>query len=324
MPDRSHGPLRRFVRAAAVVVGWPLMLGAGVSLLAIADGGERSVPVVLAAALGGFVPIALAAASVVFLVAGHRRSGLLALALLATVVIWLHPQPRGGASPSGGVGLTVITANLLFGQADAGAFVADLRTRHPDILVLNELTPGAVGRLRAAGIGEVLPYDHVAAADGPRGTAIWSRTPLTATRRVPGLVFEALEARTVVAGRNLTLVGVHPTPPFEATWASDIDALRDYLASRLAAGESIVLAGDFNASQYNGPFERLLDAGFDDAAARRSWSFQVRTWPANKRIPQLLRIDHVLVRRGAGVEEVASLPIAGSDHAGVVARVVVP
>ncbi len=321
------------LRIAARLLGWAVLAGPLASLAAVADGGSRSMLVVLLAALTAWAAPVTVLALVVFGAARLWRNALVAGAVLLVVLAWQRPFPHGSGDPAGiTVALTVMTQNVLFGEADPDELVSRVRAARPDVLVLTELTPQGVAAFDAAGLASVLPYRYLAPAGGATGTGIYAATPLTRTRPMEGTWFNAVEAVLEVAGRQVTVAGVHPVTPYNSRWATDHELLVDRLGPRVRAGETLVVAGDFNATQYNAPFARLLDAGFTDAGQARLWAWQQPSWPIDgiadapltSRVPPLIRIDHVLVPRGAGVESVSSAHLPGTDHAGVVAMVRLP
>jgi hypothetical protein len=190
------------------------------------DAGQRTIPVVLFAAVAAWTGPLTAVALVSFAAARFWCSALTALAVLLVILGWLRPFPQGDGNPPGtAVSLTAMTQHVLYGGADP-------------------VCPGAAGG---------------------RGAA---RRP-----------------------------GTHRTHP--------------------GGG---------------GAFRRLLDAGFTDAGRARLWAWEQPTWPVGgtdespltRHTQPLIRIDHVLVPQAAAVESVSSAALAGSDHAGVVARVRLP
>jgi endonuclease/exonuclease/phosphatase (EEP) superfamily protein YafD len=329
----------RFARAMTGLLGGTLLLGAGVSLAAVAIGGDGPVPVVLSAALAAWTTPLLLTAVALLVLGRWWRGAVAAAVLLVVAVAWLRPYPTGSPHPDGAtVPLTVMSQNMLFGEADATQVVAAVRHEHPDVLVLTELTEQAVTRLDAAGLAELLPYRVARPGSGAEGTGLFSATPLARTGTVPGMHYAALEAVTSIDGHPVQLFGVHPEPPLMPYWAQDHAALQRRLAAPQAAGQTLVVAGDFNATQYNAPFHRLLDSGLTDAARARLWAWQQQTWPADvgllddqeitgllprrdaPLVPTAIRIDHVLVSQPAVVDDVHTVRIRGTDHLGVVAR----
>lgn len=70
--------------------------------------------------------------------------------------------------------LVVMSANLEYGGADAQTLVAATRKHRVDVLVLLEITPAAVERLRVAGLDTLLPESVGQASQDAGGTIIRS------------------------------------------------------------------------------------------------------------------------------------------------------
>jgi endonuclease/exonuclease/phosphatase (EEP) superfamily protein YafD len=301
-------------------------------LVARAAGGESPDPVPRLAAL---TPVAtpFAVAGVAVAAVTSWWLALLLSAPAVTLLAWQLPPARrpdeeatGGAPlPDAGpevLSLRVLTLNVKKGRADPVAIVREIKQHEVDVLVMPELTPDMVPRLADAGVDTLLPFRHLDPSQGPNGTGLWARWPLTPLPSVPGLVSAAPRARVEpVDGRPVTLTGVHPRPPLRLRarrWRQELAALRSAL---VATDGQQVVAGDFNASRDHRPFRDLLAAGFldcADAARRRPWPGF--TWPADVRIPPVMRLDHVLVSRaGATVSESRVIHVPGTDHRGVLA-----
>lgn len=345
------------LRGLAWLVGAALLVAACVSAAAFVDGGDRNVLVVLLAALAGWVIPLTAGALLLFTLSRHRRSAVAAAVALVACTIWLRPFPHGNGEVSAAdvvagraVELTVLTQNVLVGQVPAVDLVALVRRERPDVLVLTELTGTLVTDLDAAGLGDLLPYRHLAAKPWEGDTGIWSAHPVAGTP-VPG-IWSGHDVVVETPGGDVRLLGVHPSPPLKATWAQDFDRLARHLESTAGPdgvvggsdGLPVVVCGDFNATRYNAPMRRLLDLGLTDAAAARTWSWQQPTWPVEagsrsaatatveadlpglallQRIGSrpLLRLDQVLVPRSAEVLKVRTIRMADTDHLGLLVRV---
>ena len=82
-----------------------------------------------------------------------------------------------------------------------------------------------------------------------------------------------------------------------------------------------LVAGDFNASRDHRAFRDILRAGFVDCAdAARQRHRPGFTWPADRRYPPLIRLDHVLSSQpGCIVHQARTMRIPGTDHRGVLA-----
>jgi endonuclease/exonuclease/phosphatase (EEP) superfamily protein YafD len=224
-----------------------------------------------------------------------------------------------------GVALTVLQANLRLGTADAAKLIARIRAEHVDVLSVEELSPGEVSRLDAAGIRAVLPYRFVNPHEGGDGIGLFSRFPLTDEsydNQHFGLGIESAQA----AGPTgpITLYAVHLTPPWpypSHDWVSEIARLRTMLR-QAPASEPLLVGGDFNASYDNAQFRALLGRGIDDAG-RASGAGIVATYPADRFFPPLLGIDHVLTR-GLATTDADTVALPGSDHRALLARLLIP
>jgi endonuclease/exonuclease/phosphatase (EEP) superfamily protein YafD len=273
-------------------------------------------------------------------------AGLGAVALAASVAWWLagllavpvavlaagqlprrrapvHHHPAVRAAPE----LRILTLNALFGAADPAATVDAVRRLRVDVLAVQELTPALVRGLAGAGLGELLPSQHVDPDPGAAGAGLWSRWELTPLPPAAGLLFVAPSARITVADGPVILRAVHPVAPImgrQRDWHQDLGRLREALTAAEADGPQIV-AGDFNSSRDHRPFRDILAAGFADSAdiaRRRPWPGF--TWPANRRWPPLMRLDHILVSPGITVSEARTVKIPGTDHRAVLAVLELP
>jgi len=299
-----------------------------------ATGSERGFPLVPAMS---FTPYAAATAVLPLGVALRLRSragALLSLgagAVLAGAVLARRGLARRGQArhqePPGTNRLRIASVSLRLGLVPAGPVVELIKAQDVDVLVVQELTPDADRRLRAAGIDVVLPHSlvrHVPVGEPPaNGGGVWSRRPVREAEPVPG-GFEQPTARlSGAAGApdvDVTAVHLWPptTPASERQWRADLAAL-----PAPERGVLRVLAGDFNASLDHTGLRRVLRLGYDDAAlmAGRGLTW---TWaPLRFRFPRL-SIDHVLVDPRIGVSEVRVFPVPGSDHRAVVAELRLP
>jgi endonuclease/exonuclease/phosphatase (EEP) superfamily protein YafD len=313
-------------RAGAIAAGVPWLVWAAVRL----TGSERGFPLVPAltftphAAAGALLPVGLA-------LRARSRAGLLLSAGAGTALAAAVLARAGGApapAPPGQARLRVATVSLRLGLV-AAAPVLDLVRRHDvDVLSVQELTPEAERRLRAAGIDELLPHAHVIPArpgSVPAASgAVWSRWPMRPQGAVPG-TFEqpTVLLRGPAGGPDVELTAVHTVPPsvsaaFVRGWHADLAALPSPEPDVLR-----VLAGDFNASLDHAALRRVLRRGYTDAA-RAVGRALTWTWaPLGVRFPRLT-IDHVLVDPRIAVAAVDVVPVVGSDHRAVVAELVLP
>lgn len=252
----------------------------------------------------------------------------LVLALPALILVaWQFPplRPRrstGRGERAPGPVLRVLTLNVKGGAADAAAITASVAALEVDILVVQELTAGLGPRLALSGLDDILPQSHLEPRDGSRGTGLWARWPLTPLTPVAGTIGATPRARIdPPGGRSVTVTAVHPVAPVaghERRWRQELGLIQAALAD--TTGPQLA-AGDFNATRDHRAFRTLLGSGFvdcADAARQRAWPGL--TWPADRRFPPLMRLDHVLASAGGVlVHEARTVRVPGTDHLGVLA-----
>lgn len=224
-----------------------------------------------------------------------------------------EPQPN----PEG-VALRVFGANLLFGnEANAGALLAAVRSRNPDVLFLSEVTPAWLAAIDAP--LRDYPFRCVRTAEGPFGVALLSRLPLTDATVVPlGFAWSpAVRATLTTAAGPIGVLGVHPPRPGGRSRNAERDRGLAALPGLLTGLPSRHLViGDCNATPFNPSFRAMLaEAGLQNAARAR-W---LPSWPQQLPWPLRVPIDHVLVSTTVQVAEIDTGPTFGSDHAPIFA-----
>jgi len=103
-------------------------------------------------------------------------------------------------------------------------------------------------------------------------------------------------------------------------WRSELAQLRTWLSRR---DGQVVVAGDFNATLDHRQLRSILGVGYRDAAEQVGAGL-VRTYPAERRIPPFVGIDHVLIRGGPVATAFETRAVAGSDHRAVAAAIALP
>ncbi|MFI6927797.1 endonuclease/exonuclease/phosphatase family protein [Nonomuraea spiralis] len=269
------------------------------------------------AAAGSLVPLLIAAVG--------RKKAATAVALLTTAALGFSVLPRalGTAEATTGRPFKVMTINMLFGRADPQVIVDLVREFRPDVLSTQELTPSAVAEMDAAGLKELMPHRMLEDEWDAGGSGLYSRHPLQPLWDLVPPVGHKMPAAMVSlpGGKPIEFVDVHPYPPLGSAvvnWNEALSALPS------ADRETVrILAGDFNASLDHASLRRLLSRGYKDAADQVGAGL-IPTWPANKRVPPIITIDHVLVDERVGVREVSVRDVPGTDHRAVLAELTVP
>lgn len=267
------------------------------------------------------------------------RPHLAVAALLAAATAGLHPRTRRVAVPLGAAALaglapvaarvrrtrrpepgpddvTILSLNVLLGQADTAAIARLVERESPDLVVLPEAGADYCAKLvpLVAGLG----YRGLA-SNGPGTADAWGVTVLAGPRAAdvelrPG--HEMRLAHVEVSGGLLgdsRLYAVHAaTPtrgPLTAAWRRDLT-----VAARWGSAGGIVV-GDLNATRDH----RLLRAIGASAAAGTGRGL-LGTYPSS--VPRWLgiQIDHVLVPPGTTTTRFSVLDVPGTDHRGILAR----
>ncbi len=320
----------------------PLLPGAAIgaaatvaALLPERVGGDRFPFAALAALRPHVAATALAAAA---LLAAHPRSRPLAVgvgsaALAGAVSLGARSRrlprclPRADGTPevTNVTNLTMLTANVLVGTADTGALATLLERERPDLVALPEAGPDYRDKLLplVAGLG------YRAWASTASGTSDGEGVVLLAAERMGAL---AVTSGPEMRHRYLRATGgalggrsffaVHPEAPVglvrTAWWRSDLA----HIARWCAGSPAPIVAGDFNATADNAAFRAALRRC--RSAADGTGHGLDGTFPASAPPWCGVQIDHVLVPREATTTRFAILPIAGSDHRGVLAGISLP
>jgi len=248
----------------------------------------------------------------------------LTVAIVAVQVPLYVPEAAVGEC----VPVRVMTVNMLYGRADAKAITAEANDR-ADVLMVQELTPQASRRLKAAGIEKNFRFHRLDPRPEAAGAGIYSRYPMATSARIDGLQRAMVSTRLRVDGvrTEVVVASVHLASPWPRRidgWRRDFDELPRILAELAAEAHdgSTIIGGDFNATIDMRPFRRLLNGGYRDASEQSGAGRQF-TYPSNWRVPPFMGIDHVLTRNATTVST-ETVTVPGSDHRALLATVLVP
>ena len=225
-------------------------------------------------------------------------------------------------APGSGRPLTVLYGNVQDANPVPGALAAALIARQADILVTSETS-----RDLAEELSGHYPHRLVAETGGEaKRTAIWSRLPLRETRLYLNNTVAPTGASAAVdlgQGLAIGLIGGHFSRPTEAVQPAQVAALRG-----IAAGlpRPLVVVGDFNAAPWTATLARAARLTGTRIAGgyRVTWRGTYETPLGPIPEPWGHQIDHLLVSEEIGVEAIETVPLPGSDHAGLLARLRVP
>ncbi len=315
-------PVRRLQSLLIVLAGLALIPAVAATVMRLFPPLDDATALVASFIAYGLIGYLLAALLIGIAVIRARRRGPLVVillvvgALVALHVSWLAPffvrDHRPATTPS----FTVLSLNLYGGNASPGQLWA--QAQRADIVILVELTPDAQRALKSLGWDQRFPYAVGDLRDEISDSAIYSRFPLGEGRLIKTSFQQWVTTATVPQIGPVTVMGIHPCNPYCGgnRWAGE-HALLKTLASR-EMGAPLIMAGDFNAVDDHGPMQDLRRLGLRSATdvAGAGW---LPTWPANRGVPPLLPIDHVMINSELTATAVRSLPIAGTDHLGLFA-----
>lgn len=274
-----------------------------------------------------FTPYAAVAALMVTGVAAALRNWVAAVVVaVATTCLAAAVLPRaiGGETvraPEGKT-LTVVSANVYRGAADAATLVSLVDQLDADLLSVQELTPSFAGRLRRLGLERQLPHSALQPQPRGRGGGLYARFPLTLLPYQTRFLSRMPRAAMVLPDRTrLRIVAVHPLPP-----TMGVDRWREALETLPSAGEEgapWLLVGDFNATLDNAELRDVLDRGYRDVGDAAGMGLEP-TWPNGQENTPPITIDHVLADRRLGIVDYDVFDQPGSDHRFVYARLALP
>lgn len=219
--------------------------------------------------------------------------------------------------------LRLMTVNLLHDRCDPSDFASVLAEVDPHIVVTQELGPMCADVLAGR-----YPHHRLRPALSFLGRGI--ATSLDASFGdidMPGR--PGTEAVVSIGRQTLRIAGVHLLNPVQYPWWDMVRTRRGQLEELFkwledGRDQPVVVAGDFNASP-RWPAYRQTTRHLDDLVA--GWAERVgadteRTWGWRPGWPRMLRVDHIF-GKGMLAEDVRVVPVRGSDHAAVVADLVV-
>lgn len=222
---------------------------------------------------------------------------------------WIRPD----AGLAGAPGLTLVWANVWQGPKSLQRTLAWAKAQNADVIV--------IGEYPNVDPAEMLVGDYPHRLDtGPAPDAryavrmvAFSRLPLAEgqVHAGPGpKVRPFLSMRIDVGGAWLSVMGVHPVPPYTMSLLTERDKHIAMLAPLLRA--PFAIAGDFNATPWC--------PGYGAIPGRRVGQFlYAPTWFTS--LPLLgLPIDHIMTSAGVTASRYRVSPLLGSDHRAILAR----
>jgi vancomycin resistance protein VanJ len=290
--------------------------------------GDRLLPVRL---VHYFMPWLLVGLIPGLLLAGlaWRKWVILALAVPALLVgLTFAPLflPRPGDVLAAGESFKVMSYNVYYRNKDTTKMADLIREEKPDILLLQELSPGRARKLQAA-LADLYPDGQLYLAyEEEVSQGIISRFPLTPVE----LAYDKGRTQKVIAATPagpITVWNVHTSQPL--SWRRQYRQLSGLTEDIAAVDGPLIVGGDFNTTDQSETY-RMVNQYLKNAHWEAGWGFGF-SFPAHqprfKKIPVLtpiVRIDHIFYNNYFFARSAGTLSESGgSDHLPVTAELLV-
>lgn len=248
-----------------------------------------------------------------------------AIGLVLPLVVWGVPLVgtlERDDKPAGE--LQFVSLNAMYGSADVDGLLDEVQPT-TTVLVVQELTPDFLARLREAGIDKDFPYFEGEAREGAGGTGIFSRRPMKQVAKHDEVFLNLVVELETERGQRFRVAAVHTAPPPMGVdvWRRDAGGVAAML--RPYKGEPLLAVGDFNAISRHATLRMFTDGlrmmdpdGGSLILSGRSQLTQWQpTWPVGGRLPAFARIDHALVHAGGAFAQPHYFTVSGTDHKGI-------
>ena len=242
----------------------------------------------------------------------RRGSALLMLAVTVVnatyIVPWFTGTPESTEAPV----LTLLHANVLAGNTDAGRLLAHIEREQPDLVFVQELTDDHVRLFKP--LASEFPYHLSEPHSDPFGIGVWSKLPFQSATIIesPPRKLPSLEIAVIFDGAPITLLSTHPVPPVGAGTMSERNAQLEFVAglARANSGSTVVI-GDLNITPWAAHYQ-----AFENQSRLRNVQrgYGIKpSWPLFLPIA-MIPIDHALASDDLVATDVRTLGSVGSDH----------
>jgi endonuclease/exonuclease/phosphatase (EEP) superfamily protein YafD len=246
---------------------------------------------------------------------GQLRWVLPAIALAVVNLIPVAPlfQRPAEVLPRGsGPSLRLISFNVFGFNRQHERVLGYIRREHPDLLVLQEVTPAWMPAIRE--LAADYPHHWINVGDDVTGIAVLSRRAprLASTLDLAGNGVWSYLLTFDLGGESLSVLGAHLNWPIGARNSRMRNSQLAALARLARAHEgALVIAGDLNITPFSPVYQRTLrDGGLRHCVPGAGLT---PSWPA--RFPPLfIQIDHCLSTSNVHAMNFRVGPYLGSDH----------
>lgn len=304
------------------IVFWVLLGIVQIDLLSIAVGLARWRALIFLQSVTPLLLPVAAAVAVAAALSGHPLVSGVAVVqvswILGLFVRSVRQQRR--PTPTEAAHLRITHANVLHSNASPDQAVADILATDADVIAFSEITDTIHRHAERHPNAENWPHRVHDLRDGPRGIALWSKTPLADATIEPMHDCHAVIA--VIDGDvRVQVLAIHPMAPVSPQktrdWGPSLATIGRHLVD---SALPTVAIGDYNATHWHPPMRRLYRQGVHSAHLRVG-RFLSATFPVGRRLRPFVLLDHALVTTDVQVHELTHLEVTGSDHRGIVVDV---
>ncbi|NOK59532.1 MAG: hypothetical protein GFH27_549285n56 [Chloroflexi bacterium AL-W] len=226
----------------------------------------------------------------------------------SSLIGYLPINQRADASSQRDVRLFVY--NMYYDNNALNAVLDEIEAHDPDVVFLMEYSYAIQQEIESRFTD--YPYRVIEPSRITMGLALFSRIPLgeTHVHRFAETRIPIYQIEMEIAEQPVTLVGGHPWPPIGRWGQLHRDQMADITAIAAQSSGPLIVAGDFNASQWSYAVQNLAQMSRVEDA-RYGFGFQ-KTWSLNPLFG--LPLDHVLVSEEWTVTDYFQGDAGGSDH----------
>jgi|GEM_PF-5258797 len=215
------------------------------------------------------------------------------------------------------VDLHILHFNLLVDNPNHSAVLDTIRQHQPQLISFQETTPRWAKILKKE-LPEYRFICHV--LDTPFG--ICAATTLTLEEEdiffVQNPQVPSISLRTTINSNSISVVFIHPKPPFTQSFFIQRNRYLEKLTMRLQQEHNLIVIGDFNTTQWSPIYQQMSSA----LQLKNTLSGIQNTWPSFL-IP-IFQLDHILISERFHTIEAEVLSDIGSDHYPIRAKIRIP
>lgn len=213
--------------------------------------------------------------------------------------------------------IKIMHLNLLAGNNNYQQTINLIKTNHPHIISFQEATLAWEEKIKA----ELTEYNFVCKPiDSPFGICVAINIPI-----IEQSIFYLLNSdipaiyiKSQVNNQYLSLVFIHPPPPFNSFFFEQRNAYYEKLINKIQDYENLIVIGDFNITQWSPIYQELES----QLSLRNTLSGFEHTWPSFFPVP-IFQLDHILISNSMAVVQAEVLANIDSDHFPILSEIAI-